>query len=38
VGDQIRVELVSVNVERGFIDFANVNAARRAARAPSLRA
>lgn len=28
VGDQIRVQLVPVNVERGFIDLANVTAAR----------
>ena len=26
VGDQIRVQLVSVNVERGFIDLRSVNA------------
>ncbi len=38
VGDQIRVELISVNVERGFIDFGNVDAAGRSARAPSPRA
>jgi exoribonuclease R len=28
VGDQMRVQLVSVNVERGFIDFASVHPAR----------
>jgi exoribonuclease-2 len=28
VGDQIRVQLMSVNVERGFIDFRRVDSAR----------
>jgi exoribonuclease-2 len=28
VGDQIRVELMSVSVERGFIDFRRVDSAR----------
>lgn len=32
VGDQIRVELVSVNVERGFIDFASVTTGARSRR------
>lgn len=31
VGDQIRVQLMSVNVDRGFIDLQRVNAARRQA-------
>jgi exoribonuclease R len=35
VGDQIRVQLVSVNVERGFIDLRSVNAARQSRRQPS---
>ena len=38
VGDQIRVQLVSVNVERGFIDLVNVNAARQTSHRSSIRA
>jgi len=30
VGDQVRVELVSVDVERGFIDFTGVSGGRSA--------
>jgi len=32
VGDQIRVRLMSVNVERGFIDFSRVDRAGHASR------
>ncbi|MET0167744.1 MAG: RNB domain-containing ribonuclease, partial [Vicinamibacterales bacterium] len=35
VGDQIRVQLVSVNVERGFIDFTSVHSARQSSNRPS---
>ena len=35
VGDQIRVQLVSVNVERGFIDFTSVHSARQSKNRPS---
>ena len=29
VGDQVRVQLISINVERGFIDFKQVGSSRR---------
>jgi exoribonuclease R len=38
VGDQIRVQLASVNVERGFIDFTSVHSARQSSNRPSTRA
>ena len=38
VGDQIRVQLMSVNVERGFIDFKRVDSARQSSSRPSTRA
>ena len=38
VGDQIRVQLVSVNVERGFVDFASVHSAGQSSKRPSTKA
>lgn len=38
VGDQIRVQLVSVDVERGFIDLASVHSATQSAHPQSTRA